>query len=75
MPKLHGMNPPTYIRKVAFGMTQRQLSDALGITPGAISQWETVGRVPSRYQQAVRSLASDMGKVWSDSWFFETPEE
>ena len=75
MPKLTVMNPPTYIRTIAFGMTQRQLAAALGITPGAISQWETAGRVPSRYQQAVRSLASDMGKIWSDSWFFETPED
>ena len=75
MPKLYDMTPPAYIRKIAFGMTQRQFADALALTPGAISQWETAGRVPSRYQQAVRSLASDMGRVWSDSWFFETPED
>jgi transcriptional regulator with XRE-family HTH domain len=75
MPKLYDMTPPAYIRKIAFGMTQRQFADALALTPGAISQWETAGRVPSRYQQAVRSLASDMGKIWSDSWFFETPED
>lgn len=74
MSKLRPMNPPVYIRSVAFGMTQRQFAAALGITPGAISQWETAGRVPSRHQQAIRALANDMGKIWSDSWFFETPE-
>ena len=69
------MNPPTYIRKAVFGMNQTQFSHALGLTQSAVSKWEASGRVPSRYQQAVRSLASDMGKVWSDSWFFETPED
>lgn len=75
MTKLRSMNPPLYIRQSVFAMTQRQLAGALGVTPGAISQWEAARRVPSRHQQSVRSLAQDMGKAWSDSWFFETPME
>jgi len=69
------MNPPTYIRKVVFGMTQVAFAEALGVRQPTVSNWENTGRISSRFAPLIRSLAMDTGRPWSDSWFFETPED
>lgn len=72
---MDSMNAPTYIRKAVFGMTQAEFSKALGIRQPTVSYWENTGRINIKHMSSIRSLAQDMGKVWSDSWFFETPED
>ena len=69
------MNPPQYIRKVVFGMTQVDFAKALGVKQATVSSWEVKGHISARHAMIVRALAKDMGKVWSDGWFFETPED
>lgn len=69
------MNPPQYIRKVVFNMTQEAFSKALGVGQTTVSSWEIHGRISTKHAPKVRALAKDMGKVWSDQWFFETPED
>jgi len=69
------MNPPQYIRRIVFGMSQKAFAEALGVHQPTVSAWEASGRINSKHAAAVRALAKDMGKVWSDGWFFETPED
>jgi transcriptional regulator with XRE-family HTH domain len=58
---------PSYLRqlRIASGMTQLDLADTLGLSPGLISSWE-LGRVtptPAQLNAAMRVLAGDVQRA------------
>jgi transcriptional regulator with XRE-family HTH domain len=58
---------PSYLRqlRIARGMTQLDLADALGLPPGLISSWE-IGRAtpaPAQLNAAMRVLGGDVQRA------------
>jgi transcriptional regulator with XRE-family HTH domain len=58
---------PSYLRqlRIAAGMTQLDLADMLGLSPGLIGSWE-LGRVtptPAQLNAAMRVLAGDVQRA------------
>lgn len=44
-----------YLRKRA-GLTQRQIAEAMGVTVGTVSQWETGGQRPRLFPEQIQKL-------------------
>lgn len=69
------MTPAFFIRKKVLGMTQEALAAALGRKQPTIHRWEQEGHFPRQVQPKVRELGQKATPDWSDSWFFEVPDE
>ncbi len=69
------MNPVSHIRKSILRQTQAGLAKALGVTQPTVQRWEKEGSFPSDHQFAIREMGKKARMDWSDSWFFEVPED
>lgn len=56
-------------------MTQSALGALMGVTQPTVQRWEKAGMFPAEHQALVRRLAKDRCINWSDSWFFEVPDD
>jgi DNA-binding transcriptional regulator YiaG len=58
-----------------FGLPQKGFAERLGVHQSTVHRWETKGGVSIEMQAKIRDLAKQDGKAWSDSWFFEVPDQ
>jgi len=68
------MNPVIYIRKEVLGLSQEALAEIVGTTQPTVHRWEKEGRFPHSAQPKIRELGMAKGE-WSDTWFFEVPND
>lgn len=69
------MKPIKFIRKHIFKLTQAEFGLMLGIKQSVVSDMEKSGIVTMGHQITIREEAARRGMQWSDSWFFEMPED
>ena len=69
------MTPSIFIRKHVLRMTQEQLAAELCVTQTTTCRWDKGGAFPSWAQIKIREIGRAKRSDWSDSWFFEVPEE
>lgn len=73
--KSQSLNPPQFVRRVVFGMSQAAWAKALGLrSQGTVSKWESAGEFTSvKAMKKVRALAKKRKVMMSDTWLFEVP--
>jgi len=54
-------------------LTQTQLAEKLNLTPGAVSQWETMRTVPDGAARKLLALIFAVELTIVDSWFERQP--
>lgn len=70
------MHALIHIRKVVFGLTQKDFAEAVKVHQSTVSRWETGELCPSSHEMgAIRDLAKARGIEWDDRWFFEPPAD
>ena len=75
---MHGMNAVKHIRTQVFKVSQAAFAELAGANQSAVSRWEKDGSgfEPSREEMVrIRSAAHVRSLEWSDSWFFDAPEQ
>ena len=69
------LTPPSFVRRLVFGMTQAVYAEALGLRQGTVSKWESAGKFTSvEAMERVRALGEAQKIKFNDTWLFEVPD-